>query len=345
MKTLSFDARRNLLTFIKSELGISEEFGFLGEDEEEIKIVCPFCGGGHRGDATFDLNIVKGVGRCWRANHCDWRGSVYNLVMDLKQVDFKTAKNLIDSKDYSPEFLKMCFDSLEKENKEEEQDDGPFLVEYDGDPIQDSPKLEEVIDWLIRRGYDPDKFMSDHEMFWPVQDFNGFGRVGFRVSSLESSAFQLYTYDKSKQDLKTYNPKGSYLSKLLYNYNNVYKNRDTIFVTEGIFDCARLMSWGLDAVCIFGVNLSEEQIALLYTSECEEICVCLDNGTHSAVYGSGKSPGIIKNIRSVVKDKYISAINIEKEGADPDSLTRREFLLYYDRRREWRPSSDRKSVV
>jgi hypothetical protein len=118
---------------------------------------------------------------------------------------------------------------------------------------------------------------------------------------------------------------------MVYNYND-FHGKNFTFVTEGIFDAARIMSWNLHGVCVFGANMSPEQASIFadlekFNEGPDEVVICFDNGAEKKARSAAlKIDGFVGD------DLYVSVMDIEKEGADPDEITKDEFLDYFSNR-------------
>lgn len=323
--------QRNFVKFIEDTFDISQSTdrttGF------EYRILCPFCQGGASGEVSFDINIDKSVARCWRAT-CGYRGSAGWFLKDFLGVPFPEAQKILDGQrelglsDLKADALAM-FAQIEKRYSNVDISIlGEKVDEWvEGcDPLSWSNMLDDVVDWLENeRGYDPDTFMDQHNLFVPPQTGRWEGRIIFEVRSLMHRAYLAYSIWPTVKP-KTINPPGAVLSKMLYNYNEAYSG-ETIFICEGIFDSARLKSWGLHAVAIFGVNISIDQIYLLSKTKAKEICVLLDNGAEQSAIR------ICDQLADYIKDKTITFMPIAREGADPDELEEEEFMEYFEDRK------------
>lgn len=182
----------------------------------------------------------------------------------------------------------------------------------------------EVFDWIASRGYDPYAFEKQHDMYYPLQEKMMAGRVIFKVETLYHHAYQAYRF-RSEVDPKVFTPKEVKLTDMLYNYNEVVTHK-RIFLCEGIFDVARLKSWSISAVALLGAEVSERQNQYLHDSLADEIVFCLDSGLFR------KSLKYANRLRKLCSNKVISVLDIEKEGADPDTLTHEEFMEYFEKR-------------
>jgi len=292
---------------------------------DEYRIPCPFCKGGQGREISFDVNLDQGVVRCWRAS-CNYSASAGWMVKELLGIDYPRALDIVSLGISDDE----VFSSLLASNDE------PILFNYAPDlnkieawsecflKIENVEKYSDVFNWLENRGYDPYQFEIEHDLYYPSQFGKYKGRVVFRIETDSNYAYLAYSMD-SEIKPKTMNPSGIKLTNLLYNYNNVLEGK-VIFVCEGIFDSARLISYGFNAVSIFGSAMSDRQRSLLAKTNAEEIVICLDNGLFE------KSIAFAEKLRNDARNKTISVINITKTGADPDDLTEEEILTYYKER-------------
>jgi hypothetical protein len=305
----------------------------------EYRAVCPFCHGGPRQEVSFDVNIDKGVVRCWRAASCNYRASAAWFISEILEISYTEAVDYLMGDLSDPEKLLAHFEDFQDElharyetREHELFDDNGEVWHGHFKPLVQTGALPRVKEWLEGRGYDPDQFIEDHELYWPDQYYrNKDGipiwkdRVVFKVSSLDRVAYLAYAISPDVQP-KTRNPPGGVLSSMLYNYNHV-QDAQTVFVCEGIFDAARLKSWGVFAVSLFGLSMSERQIYLFSKLKAHEIVFCLDNGTMDVAVK------MAKELEPFSGARVISILNIGREGADPDDLTEDEFLHFYSKRK------------
>jgi len=323
--------QRNLITFVENHFDVIQKTD--RSTGYELRFLCPFCHGGASGEVSFDVNIDKAVARCWRAT-CGYRGSAGWFVKDFLNVSFPDAQKILDGeKETSLSELKAdtlaMFVEIEKRYANVDFSLlGQRVDEWveGAEPLSWSSQLDDVVDWLENeRGYIPDEFMDQHSLFVPPQVGKWEGRILFEVRSLMNRAYLAYAIWPTIKP-KTVNPPGAVLSKMLYNYNEAYHG-ETIFVCEGIFDSARLKSWGLHSVAIFGVNISIDQIYLLSKTRAKEICILLDNGAEEAAVR------VSEQLADYIKDKDISIAFIKRKGADPDELEEEEFMECFEQRR------------
>ncbi|MBF86060.1 MAG: hypothetical protein CL489_16525 [Acidobacteria bacterium] len=334
--------QRKLVNFIEKHVSEEDRFIF-NEGDEEYRMICPFCGGGRKRDYCMDFNIEKGVGHCWRQFKCNWRGSAFQFVMDLIHCDFQTALEVLgDGETATVEELIFELESHKDwlgSYRNDLTEYRTFDITYPNSVrLDESPLKDEIFYWIeCERGYELESFLKQHKLFVPPQIGKSEGKVGFTVETEDCRAYQLYKFANYGYDAKTVNPEGQVLSRMFYNYNNVIDVDDVVFICEGIFDCARLLSWGLPAICMFGLTLQPYQVYLLSRLACKELVLVTDHGTNDKVldtFKDGKrTKGLLTIISEFCLDKNVSFIEILKEGADPDDLSVKEFISYYDQRR------------
>jgi hypothetical protein len=308
----------------------------------EYRFLCPFCEGGTTREAVFDLNPYTGACRCWRAS-CDWRSSVEWFVKNYLDVSYERAVEIVSGeKATSLEELQADLQVLEKQlsrrhtRSEVNPDHESLNVWVRGSkPLKGHMMEEEIRQWIQDiRGYDVEDFLDKHNIYVPPQIGRYKGRILFEVKSDGDRAYLAYAVDRSLER-KTLNPSGRVLSQMLYNYDRI-KNGKVLFICEGVFDSARLMSFGFYATSLFGVNVSPRQLRLLADTKAEEIAVCLDHGTES------KAKDIATKIADFAPDKRVSVIRINKKhwkmgfpfekGMDPDDLSEEQFMTYFKHR-------------
>lgn len=326
-KELTDHQKDNLEKFLLSNVPEWRNHSVKGD---ERTFVCPFCKGGRRNEWSFDLNIRKGVARCWRAKNCGWTGSVEKLIMDTVNVDYDKARDILNGGRTPAVITNQLQKFVSDLMKGDDSVYNPRVyTEWPGcKPLSkvDYYKREDIFYWIdFERGFDPDEFLERHDVVFPPQFNEAEDMVCFNVYTKNSKAYQLYRFDNFGEDKpKTKNPEGAKLSRMLYNYNNVLKKR-VVFVTEGIFDCARLDSFGFGAVASFGVRLQDYQEYLLHCLKAEEICFAYDGDATEYAVKAGKS-------LASQTDKMITFLDLPKDK-DPDDLYEGQVYELYQERR------------
>jgi len=300
----------------------------------EFRAICPFCEGGRTREASFDMNITNEHVKCWRSS-CLYKGNFAWFMSEFLKISYREANNMLRGPAYTSEDVLLAdLEYLKKNVLDVELFDDKYLYSFDIG-IKDSKEISElrneglsseIKDWILNRRYDIDWFIENHPFLVPPQIGKGKCRVQFEVETEGSRAYQLYSFIQGVEP-KTINPDQQYLSYMLYNYNNVIRS-SIVFVTEGIFSCARLNSWGYSAVALFGVILKPYQNYLLSRLDCDEICVCLDHGTKDA------SLKIYEQLKDGCYGKKLSILEIDVDGADPDDLEEVDFVRCFKKRKK-----------
>lgn len=306
----------------------------------EYKFVCPFCEGGWEHEVTFHLNPEKGAGHCFRSNNCGWKGGITFFISQFLKISYEDAEEIVGGENPHQEMKGDLQHYIDGIDDCYESTGGDFGIETVGawvngaTPLDESPLKERVHRWLKEsRKYDPEDFCKNHNLYIPPQIGKMKDRVMFDIRSGDHRAYLMYAFDSSVMP-KTLNPSGRVLSRMLYNYEHA-KTRPIIFITEGIFDAARLKTYGAGAVSIFGTALQPEQVYLLDKTKAKEIVLCLDNGVKEEILADA-----VKTLSMfLTRGQEISVMRIQKKDGDPDELTEEEFLYTFAaRRRRVRPN-------
>lgn len=290
---------------------------------------------------SFDINIKKGTAHCWRAK-CGWKGTSNWFLSQYLNISPKEAFDLLSGEvEISVETLIAEIEDLKASlAKRFELPTETDFKSLDGfwrscEVLHESDIEDEIFDWIENvRGYDTEEFFQIHTLLKPPPLPEWEGYVVFQVDTNDMSAYQLYAY-KDGLHPKTRNPRGEVIHSFLYNYNSAKSGEYPVFVCEGIFDAARLISWGYEAVCTFGTNMSEYQAYLLSRVEADEIVMCYDNGAED------EAKRAIKLLNQHCYEKELTRMYLDIEGADPDSLTEEQFIKFYDRRTRYVKEIDR----
>lgn len=296
----------------------------------ELVFVCPFCQS-PRTNPSFHFNVDKGIGHCWRENHCGWKGNYFKFFNDYEGFDESEVCEMLDiSEPDEIDLLIKEFDKLLNTKKTiiREELDYHHLVGAIEIVPTNIHLYPDVIEWLEDREYDPIEFCKVHNMYYPPQIGDYKNRVMFKICNDKDKTYLNYSMDR-KNFIKTINAKDSDFSKYLYNYENA-KDSDVVFIVEGLFDTARVLTFDLginhSSVSLLGVNLTTQKLVRLQKLKAKEVVICLDNGVEE------KAWKMFLNLGKMIP-KQVSLMNITQKGADPDSLTEKEFKFYYEKRR------------
>ncbi len=135
-------------------------------------------------------------------------------------------------------------------------------------------------------------------------------------------------YYKSK---KVFYPSGSMINLLLYNYNNISKNQDLVFLVEGSLDCIRILSHGFKAVAYLKGTISEHQADLLNEKRIKEVCFMPD----SDIFEEKNKEKFHKNI-NILRENFEGKVTyIRLKSGDPDDIkSRKQFLKIIKHRKK-----------
>ena len=335
----------NLESFTRlhlSEHGLSEQHK---EKGVELRVRCPFCDGGDHKEFSFDVNIDRGVARCWRAT-CGWRGTGHKLYAEVLGISRREGWEALSGGD-SEEQVVNDFDAFDKLWMSQLfRTPDVSALDFDehvpgSKPLMDADDeiIEEIREWIEGRGYNFFDFIKTHRLIVPPQFQKWEGYVLFEYDTNGNTTYQGYKFAKDLQGLDvrpgtTYRiPKtmaGSHnIKQSLYRYDEL-KPRAAVMLTEGIFDAARLLSYGFQATCSFSTGLADYQAYLLAQLKPKEIIVFYDYNTEKE---SQRAANTIKKYCDPNTTK-ISIVTLTKRDADPDELTEREVTYFLSKRKE-----------
>lgn len=325
---------------------ISAEFDVIehktSEGYTELIFDCPFCGGDARGPC-FHLNLQKGLGHCWRENKCGWRGDIRMFLNQHFGYDISRIDQILEIEERSElDRLLINIDKGAKSHKErtvyEEQSFVSGVVKLGSHNIDQYP---DVANMLADRRYEPSKFLTQHDVYiHPKGSASAYfeGRIIFVIRTGRNYTWLAYAISREAK-VKTINNKASSMSKYLYNYEHA-KHKKTVFLVEGIFDCARIVSFenpNWSAVSLLGTTLSsaedsdDDRFDLLANMAAEEIVVCLDKDAMKPAWK------MYHKLKEALPTKSISIIDLASvskrhEDLDPDECDRDRFEEAYRQR-------------
>lgn len=306
----------------------------------EWRDVCPFCHGGRTREESFDMNTSTLVARCWRAS-CGFAGTFGWFIHKYLEVPYPRAVEILGGEEESS--LENLSLDLQLLNKHIEQRRGALHGHTDASRIsawvEGSISIKNAPETLVQphrawietvRGYDWEEFNKIHDLFIPPQYGAYKNRILFSVTCKDDRGYLLYAIEPDIYP-KTLNPSGRVLSSMIYQFDRI-KNAPVIFICEGIFDAARLLSYGFAATCTFSTNISKAQIQLLSETSAKEICVTYDAGA------GDKAKRVARELGEYISDKTISYIRMEpelftidewKDGIDPDEISEEQFTRLF----------------
>jgi len=336
--------QNNLASFVRLHLSMDG----LDEHEKakglEIRVQCPFCRGGQKNEFSFDINIDRGVARCWRTT-CGWAGTGHRLYAEVLNISKRDAYVALAG-DSGVDQVVSDFEAFDKlwlaslwSNVEDVDDTFNERVAGSVELMDaNDDVIEEVREWIENRGYDFFKFIEIHSILIPPQFQKWEGYVLFEYFTNGNRTYQGYKFKKELLGLDVrpgteYSiPKtmaaSSRIKDSLYRYDEL-KPAGAVILCEGIFDAARLLSYGYQATCSFSTSVKEIQAYLLSQLNTKEIVVFFDYGADDDAYAVAKL--ISKYCES--RDIKVSLVKVTKLKADPDNLSEKEVSFFLKRRK------------
>lgn len=304
----------------------------------EFVTECPWC---NKEDKLW-VNILTKSAKCWNAS-CEQHSNInniYQLFSLFLKIPRKEAEKFVDEYLTEKDITKIAENKIEAFSKKsltlaEARANQKIDVWFDSvTRITDND--EYYYNWLqeVRKpSWNPDWFLNRFKVFKIKQyvnesDFSHRNRAIFEITTKNNRAYLSYATKKSSI-IKTLNPEGEVLSRMLFNYNDLEYTKDYLFVCEGIFSAARVIRAGFDAVCSFGVNMSEAQAILLNQTESRNIVFLYDYGAIEKARSNTEL--IIRNLDTGNKKYFYFEIPYYQEyvndegkkkikGLDPDDL-------------------------
>jgi len=254
----------------------------------------------------------------WQCFGCDSKGNALHLVQRILDVDRKEASkriaewfgfsNVVGS--VSSSEIKRLLDKEDKEIMEED------IVRI---PL---PKLKDekngIIEYLMKsRKYTERKAWDIINQFNLAEAIQGSYYQNRIIIPIYDSSGSLVTYEacdiSGRAEKKKLYPKGSPISKVLFNNHNVSGNY--VWLVEGIWDALRIWSFGEPVVASFGAHLSKAQERLLI-EKFQDLFILYD----------GDKAGRKAKDKVVIQLKpYLNIIEGNLRYGDPADLTKEEF--------------------
>jgi len=347
-KTLQLE-RSDIVKWLEEEL----ELVHVHPDSDNYIGYCPFCDPDHEHKNDFGFNVDKMVGNCYRHKSatCEVGFRIFRLVQEFYEIDevqayFYVKKNFQDPDEVNR--LKKQIVSVKAEEIDIDDNEDRIIV-----PLPRGSKkalsMKKTKSWLIDTRDFPKDFLEDmvkpvylgnsprQRTMWGWRD-----RVFFPVSSAGNKAWIAYNYKKvTDKRPKTRNPPGSVLSKMLFFYDFFTESKKPVLLCEGIFDAMRLYLFGFNAVAVFGVNVTVEQIALLNSLPAKEVVVCLDPDAYVTKKNkkTGKKVSAALTMAKKLKEMYLGKVSMmQLENDDPDESSFHDVKKAFSNR--WKMSND-----
>lgn len=222
---------------------------------------------------TLWINVDKQTGFCFR---CRERYSLIDIVKLIEDCSFRDAISIIQEGVTDKTKLQAILESLNPSVDDVEEDVNGVEVKLPSEYVRIKTK-EDIPRYLLQRkvtfkdcvkhsiGYCREGFYKNRIII-PIFDEEGI---------LVSFVARLMGSPPNNKVKKVLYPKGSRITKVLFNHLYVVSSSNVIVVTEGVFDALRV---GKQGVALFGKHASQEQIKLLVKlGQKRKIVVMLDS--------------------------------------------------------------------
>lgn len=302
----------------------------------EYIITCPVC---NRRKLYYDIKKNKGI--CFvcsdnldNEEHTGVFSNLVSFVMFTENLDYSDAVNKITSVAYdgSVDSSVVAFDKAIKTlNKPQLQIDSLLDIPIEVDiPHKIKPDMKVAEKYLNSRKRSMTIKILELFPAWFSMSLWLTDRLIFEVRTNNSYAWLAYYIGDDKEirkSKKTCNPKGNILSCMLHGYNYFKNSKAPLLIHEGIMDTHRSVLRGYNSVCLFGKNMSPQQVMLINATKSKEVILCLD-GDRAGLKGAW---GIVKQWKHSI-DKPLSMM-VLPYGKDPDSVSKLDMEMSYQKRR------------
>lgn len=229
-----------------------------------VDCISPSCGK----EKHMYIRRKDGLSKCFRCGSgWDWR----RLVAELEGCRPSDAWSVLFRGQSGNSLGKLDLDLCLESDEEADIDDDEPYIELSSDFVN-VDQSDQAMEYLESRGVSDPGTIVNFDLRW----HQGMEAVVFPISRNGL----LYGWQARKVSPKPDEPRlltktGFNKSKHLLNYD-LAKNMDSMVLVEGPFDCIKVAQAGYGAVCSFGKEVSQRQVAMLLGSECRRIYVGLD---------------------------------------------------------------------
>lgn len=253
----------------------------------DVGIPCPFCGPSDQG---YNLSVsVKGLGfYCWRRPQQHRGRTPHRLIQELLHCSYVEADSYVSSGVLESPADQQLLDSIraiDRREREAETVSDKLELPDEFRPIRDYGTTRMFFNYLRRRGFkDPE---------WLIDEFGlrccTTGRFAGRVILPIEMDHELVSWtgrhigsSSLRYDTLPVPPARLSNKKTLLWYDKL-ANVDTVIVTEGPLDALKINYLAGDnpvfATCIYGKNVSDEQVDLLLSLRCRHKIILFDTET------------------------------------------------------------------
>lgn len=274
-----------------------------------IGLPCPMCGDDP--SQHLGINPQTGYWNCWRNSQHKGR-KPHKLIMRLLKCSYAEAASIAgDSKPLIGDFLSQVQTKLMKPDlkqlKTTSRNKTPklnLLPEFR--PILNKGVSSRFYQYLMQRGFSPEEVRDLCDYYGLLCSLTGNyeNRIIIPVyyksklvswtsrSILPSEQVRYKSLSHKKESSYTRQDPPALMSikSLVYNYDQALYGGKILFVVEGPFDAIKLDYYvkehNCHAICVFGVNIAEEQLSLIneLSRKYSKIIIVPDKGaTHNAM--------------------------------------------------------------
>lgn len=286
--------------FIKNYLArVSEynDFNHKRNGDKSSNFKCPVCGKGTYKKMV--LNYRKETARCFGVcnkeytllelyktlNNCSIEEAYRNLS-NMFNLDIKTKDEVLK------DFIENCYIELTKPENSE-------VTEYLQSRKVRMSTIREIKIGVIKKRLNRELSKLDLD-YLGIPPWLNSDAIVFPIhykGDLKSFILHYYTNEK---DIKYYKPKGT-------SYQIINKNKEDVYVVEGIYDYLSLLQEGFNCYCLFGHTINKNFISDF--KDIKDLNIMLD----------GDKEGRVATRKLL--EKYVDATIIElPDGDDPNSL-------------------------
>ena len=295
-----------------------------GTDERIMS--CPSCGR----DDHFYYNIKKNLGMCQK---CKWECNAVAFLMAALSMGRDAALALYyGCGDVSADGLRGRVRGLLERTSSES---------LDSHEVYFKNKLPDGLEEITRARF-PAVF-KEREVSYELAKWTGakfcnskgryFNRIIVPVRTLGSETFTAVTallkkdykilkesYEKrGLKYRKSLFPTKSFMSEVLYLYNEYRNSKEPIFIIEGYWDVLKMIKLGYNSVGLLGNSISERQAFLISRMKAERIYLMLDGSVPEETIKKYH-----KLLSNLCIDKAVGACFLPN-GQDPDESSAEEI--------------------
>ena len=278
---------------------------------DEIMCCCPF----HKEEnPSFSINSVTGNFICF-SGKCGLKGDFFRFKSLMEGISYEEAKKELSQNASQFYFKNLLEESLEKITTKEE-----FETQRNHTEILETKSLFDFEDYKdILKSLNVSEEIGKKIGLSVCVQKPYLGRLAIPIKQDNVVFWELRDLTK-KSDRKCLYTKGTKVGKLLFFIRQT--DDDFIFLCEGTKDVMTVASYGFNACCCFGLNVSDEQIALILKNGFKKVFILYDND-------EAGFNGMKKNFKFLKKYIDTSFILYPKNFPykDPNEIkTKKEFL-------------------